>query len=98
MAGYGEDIAKGITAIFFIRHTWEPKTPYFTLEYAGGKVKQNRGYQNCARTPEVKAFEKEWLDWIGKGRPRDKEGRPVGAKPVVKVKPEKKQKKEANVA
>ncbi len=98
VARYGEDIAEGITAIFFVRHTWAPTEPYFTLEYKEGKVAQNRGYKNCARTQEVKAFEKEWLDWIAKGRPRDREGRPIGAKPVVKTRQEKKQKKEANVA
>lgn len=98
VAGYGKDIAAGITAIFFIRHTWDPKVSYFTLEYKNGKVEQNRGLRNCRRTKEVEEFEKEWLAWIAKGRPRDKEGHPVGAKPAVKERPEMLEKKEDHVA
>lgn len=81
VAGYGKDMAEGKTAIFFIRHVQDVKTPYFTLEYKEGKVAQNRGRKNRARTREVEAFEAEWLGWIARGRPRDKNGRPVGAKP-----------------
>lgn len=95
VAGYGEDIADGLTTIFFIRHTWAPKEPFFTLEYKDGAVAQNRGLHNCSRTKEVKTFEAEWLRWIKKGRPRDKDGRPRGAAPEVKEKPKD---KEANVA
>lgn len=91
VAGYGKDIAAGLTAIFFIRHTWAPKEPYFTLEYRDGAVQQNRGKRNCARTKAVRAFELEWLDWISKGRPRDKDGKPVGAAPAVRKKPKTKE-------
>lgn len=82
---YGEDHAMGKTAIFFIRHTWAPRTSYFTLEFdeKNEKVKQNRGKCNCVRTPEVAAFEKEWLSWVHKGCPRKKDGTPRGAKPVM---------------
>ena len=85
---YGEDHALGKTAIFFIRHTWAPRTPYFTLEFdeEAVKVKQNRGKCNCSRTEEVTAFEREWLAWIQKGCPRKKDGTPRGAKPVQKKK------------
>lgn len=85
---YGEDHALGKTAIFFIRHTWAPRTPYFTLEFdeEAVKVKQNRGKCNCSRTEEVAAFEKEWLAWVRKGCPRKKDGTPRGAKPVQKKK------------
>ena len=87
---YGDDHARAKTAIFFIRHTWAPGKSYFTLEYDEKKeeVKQNRGRYNCVRTSEVKAFEREWLDWIHNGRPRDREGLPIGARPVVDTPPE----------
>lgn len=91
VATYGADIASGKTAIFFIRHTWAPKESYFTLEYKNGEVAQNRGKRNCARTEEVKAFEKEWLAWIRKGRPRNQDGTPKGAKPTIHKKPKNKE-------
>lgn len=100
---YGEDCAKGLTAIFFIRHTWAPGRPYYTLELdeKGVRVKQNRGRHNCPRTKEVKKFEDEWLAWVKKGCPRKADGTPVGAKPPVRKKPKEDkpiQKKGANVA
>lgn len=76
---YGEKHAKGQTAIFLIRRASRPREPYFTLELDEKllKVRQNRGNHNCGRTPEVEAFEKEWLAWVRAGAPRDKNGRPV---------------------
>lgn len=58
--------ANGKTTLFFIRHTDHPRTPYFTLEFdiKTGKVLQNRGLKNCARTPEVKEFEEKWLEFV----------------------------------
>ena len=79
VAGYAEDIVKGKTSIFFIRRAAKPSTPWYTLEFDVDRleVKQNRGKRNCARTPEVKAFEALWLDWIHAGCPRDRNGEPV---------------------
>ncbi len=76
---YGERHAKGQTAIFFIRRVSRAKEPYFTLELDERllEVRQNRGNHNCPRTPEVEAFEKEWLVWVRAGAPRDRNGRPV---------------------
>lgn len=90
VAGYGKDVALGEKAIFFIRHTWAPRTPYFTLEYDETKetVRQNRGRKNCSRTPEVEAFEAEWLAWIKGGCKRNGDGTPVGAKPPQRERPE----------
>lgn len=53
------------TAIFLIRKEDDPETPFFTLELdeANMVVRQNRGLRNCARTPEVQAFEEKWLTW-----------------------------------
>ena len=64
VGGYAKDHANGKTSIFFIRKATEPNIPFYTLEYKNGAVQQNRGDRNCARTPEVIAFEKEWLEHI----------------------------------
>lgn len=64
VAGYASDVAQGRTLILFIRHINDPDESFFTLEWRGGSVSQNRGLRNCARTPEVKAFEAKWLNYI----------------------------------
>lgn len=76
---YGKKHAAGETAIFFIRQASTPRKPYFTLELDEKRleVRQNRGMYNCARTPEVQAFEEKWLAWIWSGCQRDKFGKPV---------------------
>lgn len=63
---YAGSHAEGRTSIFFIRQIEMPATPYFTLEYNQGYVRQNRGLKNCDRTPDVKAFEEKWLKYIEK--------------------------------
>lgn len=57
--------ASGETSIFLIRKKHAPKSPFFTLELnlKNMIVTQNRGKNNCARTPEVRAFEDKWLLW-----------------------------------
>lgn len=76
---YGPDHAEGKTAIFFIRRRARPREPFYTLELDERKltVRQDRGAYNCVRTPEVTAFESEWLSWVRAGAPRDRAGRPV---------------------
>lgn len=64
VGGYANSYAAGSTSIFFIRKISEPDVPFFTLEYKGNKVNQNRGDRNCERTPEVKQFEAAWLEHI----------------------------------
>lgn len=66
VATYAQRHAEGRTAILFIRREKEPEVPYFTLEFDEKNllVLQNRGLRNCARTPEVAAFEKTWLEWV----------------------------------
>lgn len=66
VATYAESIASSKSAIFLIRHTAAPDHPYFTLELDEKTftVRQNRGLRNCARTPEVEAFEAAWLAHI----------------------------------
>lgn len=76
---YGEKHATGSTAIFFIRRANRPKESWYTLQLDEKTltVVQNRGKHNCARTPEVQAFEDKWLAWVRAGAPRDTRGRPV---------------------
>ena len=76
---YGKRHASGETAIFFIRRRNSPRESYYTLELDEKKleVRQNRGRRNCPRTPEVAAFEALWLQWVRRGAPRDRDGRPV---------------------
>lgn len=76
---YGKRHAKGETAIFFIRRASRPRESYYTLELdeKNLKVRQNRGMRNCARTPEVQAFEELWLSWLKAGAPWDRQGKPV---------------------
>lgn len=66
VARYAKDHASGKTAIFFIRKETEPDKSWFTLELDEKTmvVRQNRGKCNCARTPEVTAFEEAWLEHI----------------------------------
>ena len=76
---YGKKHATGSTAIFFIRRVNRPKESWYTLQLDERtlSVVQNRGLRNCARTPEVQAFEDKWLAWVRAGAPRDARGRPV---------------------
>lgn len=77
---YGKRHATGATAIFFIRRASRPWESYYTLELDEKelKVQQNRGKHNCARTPEIQAFEDKWLAWVRVGAPRGQDGKPVG--------------------
>lgn len=74
VATYAKSYAEGRTAILFIRRTSEPDKPFFTLEFdeKAKKVRQNRGLRNCDRTPEVKAFEKAWLSFVRRAKPKER--------------------------
>jgi len=85
---YGKSHAQGKTAIFFLRRASSPGTSFYTLELDEKNltVRQNRGLRNCARTPEVQAFEDLWLSWLRVGAPRNKKGRPIlPGKPAERV-------------
>lgn len=62
VGGYIQRMAEGETAIFFIRKTDAPDTPYFTLELQQKRVVQCRTAHNVsyAQYPEVLAFVREW--------------------------------------
>lgn len=66
VSNYAGTHARGGSCIFFIRKLSEPDNSFYTLELDMQtlKVLQNRGKKNCARTPEVEAFEAEWLEYI----------------------------------
>ena len=76
---YGKRHATGESAIFFVRQKRAPRKSFYTLELdeKSMTVRQNRGKHNCARTPEVQAFEDLWLGWLRAGAPRDKAGNPI---------------------
>lgn len=76
VGGYAEKMRRSETAILFIRRSESPNASYYTLELDERmrEVKQNRGNHNCARTPEVEAFEAAWLEHVRKDLIRDKDG------------------------
>lgn len=64
VARYATRHAEGETTIFFVRRTEEPDEPFYTLEYRGGVIIQDHGYENATQTSEIFAFEKKWLKFI----------------------------------
>jgi len=74
VATYARNHAEGRTAILFIRRTEAPDQPFFTLEFdeKAKKVRQNRGLRNCDRTPEVREFEKAWLNHVRRAKPSER--------------------------
>ncbi len=60
---YAKRHAAGECSILLIRKAEEPDRPWYTLNFnvSTGTVTENRGSRNCARTPEVAAFESAWL-------------------------------------
>lgn len=79
VGSYAARHAVGGTAIFFIRRTVEPRTPYYTLELDEKTltVRQNRGLRNCGKTAAVQAFEDLWISWARAGARRDERGQPA---------------------
>ncbi|MBR3083415.1 MAG: PcfJ domain-containing protein [Oscillospiraceae bacterium] len=77
VGSYGDAHLSG-KPILFIRRETEPGTPFYTLQFDTKELRviQNRGLRNCARTPEVRAFEEKWLAWVLAGTPRDADGEP----------------------
>ena len=85
VGGYAQRHVEGRTTILFMRRVTEPDKPTLTIEFCNGKLIQVHGfkneYVNGKRLPDPekvhKAFLDSWLDWIGRGSPRDKDGLPV---------------------
>lgn len=64
VASYAKRHASGDTSIFFIRFVDKPDEPYYTLEWTGSCINQDRGYKNKLQTDEIKEFESEWLEYV----------------------------------
>ena len=81
VGGYAAKMANGETAIFLIRRSDAPDTPYFTLEYQDKRVMQCRGLQNGSykNDPAVAAFVEAWLREVvnAKAKPKKKKGEKV---------------------
>ena len=76
VGGYADRMAKGETAIFFIRRLRRPEESYYTLELRDGRVIQCRTRHNAGyeRDQEVYDFVAEWLrDVVHKKRKNKKE-------------------------
>lgn len=56
VATYKQKVANGETLIYFVRQKSAPDKPFYTLEWKNNHIAQCRGKNNCAMTPEVKAF------------------------------------------
>lgn len=93
VGGYADRHLEGKTTILFLRRDEAPDVPYVTIEMTdGGKIRQAHGWKDerepCELNPEAlppeklhKAFFEEWLDWIRRGSPRYKDGKPkIGKK------------------
>lgn len=80
VARYADSHAHGKTSIFFIRRAEAPETPYYTLEFdiSSQSVRQNRGLENCDRTPEVEQFEYKWLEYVSNLGKEKKNGKHDG--------------------
>lgn len=81
VGGYADRHMKGVLTILFLRRTAAPGTPYVTIEMRGNRIEQIHGYENDLRGESPRKthqkFINTWLDWLGKGSRRDKDGRPV---------------------
>lgn len=64
VGGYATRHLEGNTTLFFIRRLSAPEKSYFTLEFWGGKIQQNRGLKNCAPPKDVTQFAQRWLENI----------------------------------
>ena len=66
VGGYVDRVAKGETTILFVRKESHPDTPFYTMEYKNGRVRQLYGRHDCPATPEVQAFSDEFMRRITK--------------------------------
>jgi len=92
VGGYASRHVAGSTTILFLRRENAPHTSLITIEINGTTVRQAHGWRNEAEgcednpngTPPQKlyaAFFDCWRDWLKRGSPRDKDGKPkIGKK------------------
>ena len=79
MGGYADRMAKGETAILFVRRKTEPDKPYYTMEYRDGVVVQCRTAHNASYQTDrpVKAFVDAWLAHIKTAKSKKKSAKPA---------------------
>lgn len=70
VGSYIGKVKSGETTILFIRRTNELETPFYTLEYHNGVIKQCRGKGNCSPDTEIDEFLKEWKKYVKKPKKR----------------------------
>ena len=62
VGSYISNIAEGKSQIYFLRKKEEPDKPFYTMEWANGKVRQCRGKGNCGYDDKVASF----VDYVGR--------------------------------
>lgn len=79
VGGYADRMAKGETAILFVRRKTEPDKPYYTMEYRDGVVIQCRTAHNASYQTDrpVKAFVDAWLAHIKTAKSKKKAAKPA---------------------
>lgn len=87
VGGYAARHAEGKTTILFLRRTDQPEKSLVTIEMNGKQLRQAHGWKNemeaCDENPGklpplelYSYFFEPWLDWVKRGSPRDKKGKP----------------------
>ena len=87
VGGYATRHAEGKTTILFLRRTDQPEKSLVTIEMNGKQLRQAHGWKNEMEgsdenpgklpPPELYGyFFEPWLDWVKRGSPRDKDGKP----------------------
>ncbi len=80
VGGYASRHMEGKLTILFLRRADAPGESLATIEMDGNKLQQIHGYRNDAgKKPAAvtyKAILDIWLDWLGRGSPRNKDGSP----------------------
>ena len=80
VGGYAGRHVQGSTTILFLRRTITPEAALYTIEMHGNQLIQIHGFKNDRGCPNPREVMKEmldvWLDWLGRGSPRDKQGNP----------------------
>lgn len=87
VGGYATRHAEGKTTILFLRRTDRPEKSLVTIEMDGKQLRKAHGWRNeleaCDENPGklppkelYSYFFEPWLDWVKRGSPRDKDGKP----------------------
>lgn len=87
VGGYADRHLEGVTTILFLRREDQPDRHLVTVEMSGNELRQAHGWRNemepCEDNPKAKKptelykeFFDCWVDWLKRGSPRDKDGKP----------------------